>query len=201
MKDLVPIEWRNQRVLTTKQVAVALNCSIDLVRMHFKNRKDEFKEGVHFFRLVSEDFRTFKGRINEVYAPDSPYHLNKLARLITLWTKQGVARISKLIDTTEAWKLFTELERFYFEHKGKEAVEEPASVAVDDDLRREVAELKEMFATLEFTFKEMLEGSRKQLSPAEKADRLLAIALLLPPPDRQRLLHAAANLLIGKQLF
>lgn len=72
----------------------------------------------------------------------------------------------------------------------------------DADLRREVDELKQTLAGIELTFKEMLEESRKQIAPAEKAAACLCMALTMPPSnERQRLLLQTANLLIGKNIF
>ena len=68
LNNLIPVDWSNQRVLTTAQVADALQCSTDLIRMHFKNHKEEFKEGVHFFQLTGGQFGDFKRRINDIRA-------------------------------------------------------------------------------------------------------------------------------------
>ena len=149
------------------------------------------------------------------YAPNSPYHINKLARIVTLWTKQGAARISKLIDTPEAWKLFTELEQFYFEHKVS-APDTPPVVeqtviktinAVDlADLVARMDALEEKVAGMEFAFKELAAALNRnadaQLSKIHRADKLIALAdRLTDSPERNQLYLQAANLINGKRLF
>ena len=136
IKDLIPVDYANQRVLIYKQIAQGLDCSIDLLRMHFRNHKDLFKEGVHYFKLEGAPLQEFKKEvinryvdsspaqkeINEVYFDSPILSLFKGAKSLLLFTEQGVARLSKLIDTEEAWKLFTALEQNYFK---PQAVEEP----------------------------------------------------------------------------
>ena len=58
--------------------------------------------------------------------------LNVEPKSLTLFEVQGAARISKLIDTPEAWQLFTELEQFYFNNKGKAVEPPPAPAAVEE---------------------------------------------------------------------
>ena len=66
VKDLIPVDYANQRVLTYKQIAQGLNCSIDLLRMHFKNHPEQFQEGVHYFKLEGSPLQEFKkGMINQ----------------------------------------------------------------------------------------------------------------------------------------
>lgn len=42
MKDLIPIEHENQRVLTTEQLAEVYECEPKNIRMNFANNKDHF---------------------------------------------------------------------------------------------------------------------------------------------------------------
>lgn len=113
-QNLVPVEWNAQLVLTSAQVAKGLGCSFDTIRMNYKNHRELYVEGVHYYKLTGEALRTFRSHVNNIYAPTSPYHISKYASNLYLWTYQGVVRHSKLIDTPEAWKMFDELERVYF---------------------------------------------------------------------------------------
>lgn len=98
LNNLIPVEWSNQRVLTTAQVADALQCSADLIRMNFKNHKDEFKDGVHFFLIKGNQLRYFKEQYSHV--------IDKYSSNFMLWTASGFFLAAKLIDTTEAWQFF-----------------------------------------------------------------------------------------------
>lgn len=79
---------------------------------------------------------------------------------------------------------------------------EVSEVVADDELRGRVEQLEETLAGIEFTFKEMLESTARQLAPAEKAAACVCVALTMPPsPERQRLLLAAANVLVGRNIL
>ena len=109
-KNLVPVDYSNQRVLTYTQVAEGLNCSVDQLRSLYKNHKQEFLPGVHFFNVEGAALRSLKNDMSNRQAV--PFV--KGAKNVKLWTCQGVARLSKLIDTKEAWNLFSALEKNYF---------------------------------------------------------------------------------------
>ena len=126
-QNLIRVEWNAQLVLTSAQVAKGLGCSLDAIKANFKNHKELYVEGVHYFMLKGEALRTFRRLVNDVYPPTSLYHISKYASNLYLWTYQGVVRHSKLIDTPEAWKMFDELERVYFGvMKNTLPLEEPA---------------------------------------------------------------------------
>ena len=202
VNDLIPVDWHNQRVLIYKQIADSLNCSVDLLRMHFKNRSDQFEEGVHYFKLTGEALRQFRRRVNVVYSGNQ-HLVSKCASNLILFTYQGVARLSKLIDTPEAWEIFSELERVYFgvlesEIEKAQVVQEelPFAQRYSAAARRSVAR----------DFKES-KNNPAPVAPAfaanpELADKLIAIAQLMEPaPARDKILSYAANLLVGERLF
>lgn len=136
MTNLIAVEWSEQRLLTNKQVAAGLNCSADLLKHLFRNHKEEFKEGVHFILLQGDTLRTFRRYGKNLPPADSPFHISKFANTLYLWTCQGAARLSKLIDTPEAWQLFTKMERECFEPK----IVEP--LPVQDSLFPDVESIK-----------------------------------------------------------
>ncbi len=89
-----------------------------------------------------------------------------------LWTCQGVARLSKLIDTPEAWELFTELEKNYFESA--------------PDLPEPIKLLPEKVAPLD----------------SERARLLVdLIGVLEPSPFKEQLAREVANSLFDKIIF
>ncbi len=102
----------------------------------------------------------------------------------------------KLIIRSRRAKVFDELERVCF------AVKENITVDVDNhdlrNLQRQIDDLKEQFAGVEFAFNELLNDT---LTPAEKAAALLSVAILIPNPDRQRILLQAVNLIVGRKIF
>lgn len=155
IQNIVPVIWSNQPVLTYKQVAEGLNCSVDQLRALFKDHKEEFVEGVHFFNVEGGDLRTLKNEMRSRHVESSrpcPFtpSFGKGAKCLKLWTCQGVARLSKLIDTQKAWALFDILERNYFGViRGEVEVPEmpaPAEVALTDNKVEEIEQrMKKQF--------------------------------------------------------
>lgn len=109
IQNLAPVEWSNQLVLVTKQVADAYGCKPKRIHDNFTRAKEQFQEGVHYFKLQGEQLRQFKHYTekNGVQIPPSTTHLY-------LWTYQGCARHCKMLNTKKAWEVFDMLERFYF---------------------------------------------------------------------------------------
>ena len=142
IKDLVPVDYSNQRVLLTSQVAEVFGTSPARIRDNFRYAKKQFKEGVHYFKVTGEALRTLKFQLDAAQAngeqsgishfantsPDSPLQANvsesgishvaplipKTANTIILYTEQGCARHCKMLNTKEAWAMFDVLEKHYF---------------------------------------------------------------------------------------
>lgn len=167
-QNLVPVEWSNQLVLVTRQVADGLNCSPDLINHHFHNHRKEFVEGVHHFTLRGAAFRAFKRVMNILHDQKSPYHLPSSVSNIKLWTCQGVARVSKLIDTPEAWQLFTVLEENYF-GKAHERYSSPENPPAEEKISvPEMLKLREDVSRL-----------RKQIKKVARFELAVVYCLLL----------------------
>ena len=128
IQNLVPVDYSNQRVLTTAQVAEALDCSIEQLRSNFKNHKDQFEEGVHYFKVEGGALYALKRAVKKLCSSSTPSEkgvnqihavsFGKGAKCLNLWTKQGVARLSKLIDTPQAWEMMDKLKIDYFAVEG-----------------------------------------------------------------------------------
>lgn len=142
VKELVRVEWRNEPVLTTAQVAEGLECSTDQIRWIFGGHKEQFEENVHFFNVSGSQLKELKKEVANRYLDSAPLKkgseknsshtthfalsFGKGAKCLKLWTYQGVARLSKLVDTPKAWELFTALEQNYFKTEPPPAVLPPA---------------------------------------------------------------------------
>ncbi|GGI64726.1 ORF6C domain-containing protein [Enterococcus alcedinis] len=66
-------------------------------------------EGKHYIRLEGEELVEFKR-----YLANSEVAINKYARQLILYTKQGAGRHSKMLGTDQAWDMFDALEENYF---------------------------------------------------------------------------------------
>ena len=63
MSDLIPVEYRAERVLTTEQLAQAYECEPIQIQQNYNNNKDHFEEGKHFYKLTGEDLKEFKASV------------------------------------------------------------------------------------------------------------------------------------------
>lgn len=115
IKDLVPVEWSNQRVLLSKQVAECYKCAEDRIKDNFNANKEQYTEGVHYFKITGSDLQNLR-----VGNPD--LQISPKTRTLYLWTYKGCVRHCKSINTPEAWKMFDDLEKFYFSQNTPKAI-------------------------------------------------------------------------------
>lgn len=107
--DLFPvIEWSGVRVVTTEALASGYGTDENTIRKNLSRNLDRFEEGKHYFLLSGNDLREFKNRVTDSHS------VGKNAKSLTLWAEKGAARMSKIIDTDEAWSFFERLEDSYF---------------------------------------------------------------------------------------
>ena len=111
-QSLVPVDWQNQRVLTTAQLAEYYKCSVRNISDNFKANDDRFVEGKHYFKLDGKALKTFKSFSDEIGLA-----VNKFAPTLYLWTKRGAARHAKMLNTDKAWEVFEALEDNYFDRQ------------------------------------------------------------------------------------
>lgn len=111
MNQMQIIEFYNQRLLTTEQLAEFYEATPKNIRDNFQNNRDKFIEGKHYFRLEGDDLRAFKNDTENIGIVG-----NRVNQLI-LYTKRGAGRHSKMLGTDKAWDMFDELEESYFNPK------------------------------------------------------------------------------------
>lgn len=110
MNELQIVEYSNQRVLTTEQLANAYGCEVINIQQNYVNNKSRFEEGKHYFKLEGEELKNFKASLG--YSKISSNL--KFAPAIMLWTERGASRHSKMLGTDMAWEVFDQLEETYF---------------------------------------------------------------------------------------
>lgn len=105
--DLIPIEYRGERILLTEQLAQIYETEVKNISNNFNRNPEKFVEGKHYYKLEGEDLRIFKG-----------IHQNgeslKFVSKLYLWTKRGASRHCKMLGTDKAWEQFDVLEENYF---------------------------------------------------------------------------------------
>lgn len=130
LKELVPIEWSDERVLTTKQLAEAYGVTVEHIKQNFRYNKEQFVEGRDFVKITGQALRGLKQRVGETerIAPAQPSLINKLANCVYLWKQQGAARHAKMLRTPNVLEIFEQLRRDYFgEEKPKPVITPPKS--------------------------------------------------------------------------
>ncbi|MFA5305958.1 MAG: phage antirepressor KilAC domain-containing protein [Candidatus Babeliales bacterium] len=110
MNSLVPIEHKNQRVLTTQQLADGYETETERIRQNFMRNQDRYILGIHYFILEGEELQAFKGEVSNCYlAPN----INKFM----LWTEKGTLLHAKSLNTDKAWEVYEMLVENYFHQK------------------------------------------------------------------------------------
>ncbi|MCP1134378.1 ORF6C domain-containing protein [Paenibacillus polysaccharolyticus] len=107
MNQLKIIERKNQRVLTSAQLAEAYGTDYKTISNNFTRNKTRYTEGKHFILLVGEERREF---LNNHQIDDSSKH----AKHIYLWTMKGALLHAKSLGTDKAWEAYEGLVDDYF---------------------------------------------------------------------------------------
>ena len=126
-KELVPVEYSAQRVVTTAQLAEFYDTETEIVMQNFRRNADRFIESKHYFKLEGELLKEFKATLQ-----NEGNLINKFAPVIYLWTKRGCARHAKMLGTEKAWEVFEELEENYFKTKDSVKIATTISARVQD---------------------------------------------------------------------
>lgn len=101
------IEWKGVRVVTTETLAAGYGVDEANIRNNLSRNKDRFIDGVHFYAISGDELKDL--RVTNSYA-----QISSKARSVTLWTEKGAARMSKIVDSDEAWSFFEKMEDAYF---------------------------------------------------------------------------------------
>lgn len=106
-KNLVVIEYKTIRVLTTQQIAEAYGTNTDAITKNFNRNKEHYIDGKHYICLEGDDLKEFKtnGQI------DLSLKINKLY----LWTEKGAFLHAKSLNTDKAWDVYGRLVDEYFD--------------------------------------------------------------------------------------
>lgn len=111
MQNLIPLEFKNQRIMTTKVLAEQFATEENNIKVNFQRNSARFEEGKHYFKLEGSVLADFKNRVTDSNL------VGKNANSLILWTDRGAARHAKILETDEAWQIYEELEDTYFNVK------------------------------------------------------------------------------------
>ena len=99
--------YRDQRVITTELLARGYGTDEANIRKNLSRNVGRFVEGIHIFTVDGDELRDLR-------VTNSHAQISSKTRSLTLWTEKGAARMSKIVDTDEAWTFFEKLEDSYF---------------------------------------------------------------------------------------
>lgn len=110
MNELQITEYKDIRVLTTRQIAEAYGTDAKKLLRNFQRNTEKYTEGKHYICLTGEELRKFKGsRQND--------NNLKFTSILYLWTQSGALLLAKSLNTDEAWEVYERLVDFYFNKK------------------------------------------------------------------------------------
>lgn len=115
MNRLIPVEFKNQRIMTTKTLAEQFGTKEENIKANFNRNLERFIEGKHYYQLQGEELQEFKRLVTNSNDPSIKY-----ASVLNLWTDCGAARHAKILQTDEAWEVYEALEENYFNPKQKQ---------------------------------------------------------------------------------
>lgn len=153
------IEWKGVRVVTTETLAKGYAVEDSHIRANLTQNRERFIEGVHIYTLSGAPLKEFKNRANDFSA------VGKRAKKVTLWTEKGAARMSKIVDTDEAWGFFEKLEDAYFRPAPKSTLPQTYEQALEDLLVK-VKENRQLEQQRDRAVKEKLWISEKREATA-----------------------------------
>lgn len=104
---LSPVEWHGIRVVTTETLAKGYGTDEANIRKNLSRNSARFVEGVHIFTIEGDELKDLR-------VTNSHAQISSMVRTLTIWTEKGAARMSKIVDTDEAWSFFEKLEDSYF---------------------------------------------------------------------------------------
>ncbi|MCG9027204.1 ORF6N domain-containing protein [Laribacter hongkongensis] len=121
---LPQVTYKGQPVLTARAIAVALGCaSPQYINTNFRRNLDKFSEGMDYFRLTPTEaqglgFPYPRGVKVSKHQIDGLTLFTYSGRGLVLFTRRGLAKLSKSIGTPEAWAMMDTFIDAYFTLEG-----------------------------------------------------------------------------------
>jgi hypothetical protein len=127
VRHIQPIEHRNQRILTTEQLAEFYGTDVRIISNNFNRNKTRYTLSKHYFYLEGQDLESFK----TVHQSDEQF---KQARSLYLWTEKGALLHAKSLNTDLAWEKYDWLVDEYYRQKEQLVLSDALITALLDKL-------------------------------------------------------------------
>ena len=148
MNELKIIEYQNQRVLLTSQLAESYETTNQTISNNFNRNVERYEVGKHFYVLKGQELMDFcNHQIDE-------HKISPKTRVLYLWTERGAFLHAKSLNTDNAWEIYDSLVEHYF--KSREAKPSMLPTNYKEALLKLVEEVEA---------KEKLELENKELRP------------------------------------
>jgi len=128
-QPLPVIEWKGMRVVTTETLAAGYGSDEANIRKNLSRNASRFIDGIHIFTIKGQELKDLR-------VTNSHAQISSKARAVILWTEKGAARMSKIVDTDEAWSFFERLEDSYFRPSASVGIPLTYEAALEDLLSK-----------------------------------------------------------------
>lgn len=204
-----PVEYKEQRVLTTAQLAEGYETDAQIIRNNFNRNKDRYIEGIHYYLLEGDEFQAFR-TANQI-------DLSLKVSSMYLWTEKGALLHAKSLNTDRAWEVYQELVDTYFRAKdltiqlqqlppelqlfkqifdaqAKMYVEQKRLESIALEAKQEAETVKEKFNAVKETFAERQDDWRKWVNGTfVKLNKKTGIAYDVLKQESYKLLEDRTN--------
>lgn len=143
MSNLKIIEQKDQRVITTAQLAESYGTDYKTISKNFSRNKNRYQEGKHFILLQGDERKEFLVNYHQI--DDSSKH----AKHIYLWTAKGALLHAKSLGTDKAWEAYEALVDDYFnktEQLQRAHIPSPVPQTLEDIMIAQLVSMKELKA-------------------------------------------------------
>ena len=141
MSNLIPIEYRGQRVLITTQLAESFGTNIEAIKRNYERNADRYNEAKHFFLLEGQALKDFKA------SPQIVANLSgelKYAPKLYLWPEKGAWLHAKSLNTDKAWEAYEMLVDDYYAIKQTNQISVPQTLPEALRLAADLVEKNEL---------------------------------------------------------
>lgn len=172
-KEVQSVKWRDEYVMTTETLAYFFEVPKANIKKNFVRNLDRFIESKHYFKVEGRELRDLVTNCPQVLSKNTP--------MLYLWTRRGVARHAKMINSDVAWDVFELLEDAYFNRDTENPTDNSTLPGADFWW-----EVKQPHMPTDF----------------ERGVQLKKLASHTRNPElREQLILEAANLIAGKKIY
>ena len=107
MNELIPVEYKKERILSTQQIAEAYETDSRRISENFNLNKERYIVGKHYYELSGQQKREFLNHTQIELGSKRAYKLY-------LWTERGALLHAKSLNTDKAWQMYDYLVDHYF---------------------------------------------------------------------------------------